>query len=212
MTTKLLPQIIFASSLLVAGFGCLVIEARALIAGSLPGTDVAATAPLGLALTTRHEALFRCDEAMAEPLFSMQGTIPRETTASYCWVLAQRVLRDAPSDGFAHFIAAASADVTGDADRMTYHLTAAQSYAPYEGWLAERRVLLVARSDPARWDSFLPADIAVLMTTQTGAELLADLLTADLPLRDAILAEAEQASTLDRQRLSHILTRKIGGA
>ncbi|MGB5558219.1 MAG: hypothetical protein WBN04_09435 [Paracoccaceae bacterium] len=209
-----LPEIAFAAALCVAGVAGLLADTRALAA--IPGMALAdAPRSAGLALTSREGALFRCDAAMTDPGFSLQAELPRNAVARACADLAALVLRDAPSHGFAHFIAAVAAQARGTAGRVALHLTASQHFAPHEGWLAERRFLLIGQAEPALRARLLPKEVAVLLTTQPGAEMLAGSLVGPLaaaPIRVIVLAEADKASAADRQRLLNILKRQAGGA
>lgn len=95
---------------------------------------------------------------------------------------------------------------------MADHLAASQSYAAHEGWLAERRFLLLRAADPVLRDRLLPADIAVLLTTKSGARLLAGTLATPSRLRDLVLAQADNASPADRRRLLNLVRQGPGGA
>ena len=85
--------------------------------------------------------------------------------------------------------------------------------------MAERRFLLIGRAGPAVQARLLPSEVAVLLTTQPGAEMLAASLAGSLagsrvatPMRAIVLAGADRASAADRQRLLNLLKRRAGGA
>lgn len=205
-----LTEILIAVALIVAGLGAGLSESRALVAARAPGLP---SAPLhaGLAAESRNATLMRCDRAMAAPGFPVQGAVTRQRIALTCADLARLVLDDAPSHGFAHVIAALAADAAGDATGMAHHLAASQAFAPQEGWLAERRFSLIDRAAPALRTRLLPAEIGSLLTTQTGAEMLARAVSTPTPLRDIVLDRAAAASAPDRQRLITLLKRQANG-
>ena len=136
------------------------------------------------------------------------GDLSRQAITRACLDLARRVLRDAPSHGFAHFIAASAASARGAAAQMTDHLAASQAFAPYEGWLAERRFILIGQADPNVQARLLPAEVAALMTSQAGAERLVGALAS--AQRDMILRQAERASPANRHRFVNIARRQAG--
>lgn len=210
LAPRRLTEIACAAALVLAGLASLVPELRAATSNLPPDPGLAATdlAP-GLSLASRQNALFRCDRAMAEPGFALLGDLTRQATARACADLAVRVLRDAPSHGFAHFIASTAARAQHDTALVAAHLAASQRLAPFEGWLAERRFLMTLQTGPDAQRDLLPADVAALMTTQAGAEMLAAALSS--PQRDIILMTAERSSPADRQRLLNILRRQAGG-
>ena len=91
---------------------------------------------------------------------------------------------------------------------MTDHLAASQAFAPYEGWLAERRFILIGQADPNVQARLLPAEVAALMTSQAGAERLVGALAS--AQRDMILRQAERASPANRHRFVNIARRQAG--
>lgn len=213
MLLRRLPQITVAAILFVLGASVAVTEARAVVSGRTAGVVPGESIPLpGMSADAKFKALMHCDRAMAEPRFSLQSDPSRRHVGDLCAGLSGLVLDDAPSHGFAHFIAAASAVALGLPERAADHLAASQSYARREGWLAERRFLLLRTIEPAVRNRLLANEIGVMLTTQNGAFILAEALAGPSVMGSAILAEADEASPADRQRLLNLVRRKADGA
>lgn len=206
-----LTEVACAAALLVAALACLLPEMRAAMTNNAPGLGFAAAqlSP-GITLTSRQNALFQCDRAMTQPGFDLLGDLSRQAIAGACQDLSRRVLRDAPSHGFAHLIAASAASASGASLQMTDHLAASQSFAPYEGWLAERRFMLIGQADPDVQALLLPTEVSVLMTSQAGAERLVGALAS--AQRDMILSQAQRATPVNRQRFVNIARRRVGSS
>ncbi len=199
MFARRLIEIALSSIVAATGLFYVVAEGRAIVQ---TGAPFASGPALGLAPETRLAALHRCDTAMSGPGFGMQAELPRRAIAGACSDLAAGILDDAPSHGFAHLIAATAAATAGDTVSAARHLTASQDFAPFEGWLAERRLLLLApRIADADTAGLVARDATALLHTETGAALLIGLARTSVPLRDILLDKAERLDPAERRRM-----------
>ncbi len=166
-----------------------------------------------MSLQAFHDALMRCDRAMSTPVAALQPKTALAKTANNCSGLSRRAIALMPTHGFAHFVAAQAAFHRDDQLAAQSHLEKSAEFARFEGWLAERRLALVVHQTPG---DALPAsttiksDVATLLTTQSGAELLASYFIRRPATRTLISNVAATADTNDQTRLVNIL-RKLQG-
>ena len=202
-----LPRILLCVALIAVGTLVAGTEMRALSFDENADAALPDRLLPGRAPDTKMTALMWCDHAMAEPAFGMMGAMTRKRTAAICADLSTAVRVDAPSHGFAHFIAAKAASAVDRPDRMANHLIASQTFARHEGWLAERRFLLLNQAGPELKQRLLPAEIATMLASESGARMLAGALD-DPSLRDVVLDVATTAPVHLQQRLLTLVQRK----
>ncbi len=156
-------------------------------------------------LRAYHAVLMRCDRAMAVPLSRLQPENRQLTTARACGGFAEAAIAAVPTHGFAHLIAARAAGVANDGAAQSKHLARSIEFAPFEGWLAERRFVLAANT-AGFGQQVLTPDAAVLLTTQSGAEMLSRYFFRRPGLRELITSALSQATQSDQQRFLNLLT------
>lgn len=179
-----------------------------LSSSDFPGVRVAVFSIRPMSLPAFHDALMSCDRAMSVPLAALQPEIARTATADACAKLSRRALALMPTYGFAHFVAAQAAFHRNEQQAAQSHLEKSVKFARFEGWLAERRLALVVYQIPG--DALLASatvksDIATLLTTQSGAELLARYFLRRPASRTVISEVATTANESDQTRLLNIL-------
>ena len=199
--------------LALAGGWAVLAESRA-----LPGPDGLPRGP-GLGLKGTRAALLACTEALMPPRARLQPAAERARRSAVCGRIAGQVLRRMPSHGLAYLVQALAADSRGDTAERARALALSARFSPREGWLAEHRFLLAAQAgasaaagpagDGGAGVRPLPAwiggDLDTLLTTQSGAELLARYLLRRPASRAAILAATDRAAPADRLRMRNIL-------
>ena len=161
-----------------------------------------------LSLQAFNDALMGCDSAMSAPIAALQPKAARTNTAAACADLSRRAIALMPTHGLAHFVAAQAAYHRGDPKAAQSHLEKSVQFARFEGWLAERRLALVIYRMPGEAvlaSTTIKSDIATLLTTQSGAELLARYFLRRPASRALIGDVAATASASDQTRLTNLL-------
>jgi hypothetical protein len=175
------------------------------------GVSVGADASVSvrpLSLPAFNYALIGCDRAISAPIAALQPKIARISIAAACADLARRTIARMPTHGLAHFVAAQAAYHRADPRAAQSHLEKSVAFAGFEGWLAERRLALVVYrmpGDSLQASTTIKSDIATLLTTQSGAELLARYFVRRPASRALIADVAATASARRQTRLTNIL-------
>ena len=179
-----------------------------LSSSDIPGVTVTAIPIRPMSLPVLHDALISCDRAMSAPLAALQPKIAQAETADACSRLSRRAIALMPTYGFAHFVAAQAAFHRDDQRAARSHLEMSVEFTRFEGWLAERRLALVVyqmSGDALLASTTVKSDIATLLTTQSGAELLARYFLRRPASRTVISVVATTANENDQTRLVNIL-------
>lgn len=161
--------------------------------------------------SSRSDALKSCDAALAEPFSSLQPTDQRQVIATHCLNLSQKILNETPTLSLAYYVAALSSYHLGDTAAGRKHMLNSQKFGPYEGWLAERRFMFIAHQHCAGFAELALSDIRTMLTTQSGAEILARFFQARPELRDAIKIAAGQSFARNQQRFLNLVRRLESG-
>jgi len=154
-------------------------------------------------LNAIQNTLLACDHAMSSPYSDFQIASDLRATASACAGFARRVISWAPTHGFALFVAAQAANIDGAPEIQASYLGKSQKFAPFEGWLAERRFALRSKQifDPdVAPDLLLDAEMSTLLTTQSGAELLATFYLHRPELRTTLARIAGRSTAQNQTR------------
>lgn len=193
-------------------------ELRVFVAAQASGFDQprpdAALLGSHLSLRATHETLMFCDRQLSVPLAYLRPKSETLAIAVTCAEIAAKIATKMPTHGFAHFVAALAAHHRENQLLRDTLLETSANFAPFEGWLAERRYSLIMNARDAtsvESSSNLANDIATLLTTQSGAELLASYYTLRPESRKLIASVSAAASTPNQTRLSNQLTRKRAG-
>ncbi len=211
MRLRLTEFLFLAFSALSAAM--LVEEARAGLAAGQPGAD-----RTGRALATVERQLLACITGLTPPASRLRTGGELRAISGACGDLAGRVLGTMPTHPSAHLVQALVRDRANDPSGRDRALALSAAYAPFEGWLAQRRfALAVAASDTGTQDGgqaapaatpALRSDIATLLTTQSGAELLARYYVLRPGVRDVIAAQARLATPHDQTRFLNQLRQR----
>ena len=111
------------------------------------------------------------------------------------------MLRWQPTRSLSHLVAAQAAQANGDLTARDTSLIKSQAFAPYEGWLAERRIALLVnqrQSETVKDSDQFKADLSTLLQTQSGAELLSKIYLRQPSIRTS-LARVAQNESLENQ-------------
>jgi len=158
--------------------------------------------------SSRHDVLMACASDLAEPWAGFHTKQRRRGKAMHCIDISRKILKDTPTLSFAHYIMAISSHHLGDNTAMHRHILLSQRFGQFEGWLAERRFILFANLITAATEKNLTTDIATLLGTQPGTELLTKYFLARPELRPMIKATTNRASTGDQQRFLNLIRRR----
>ncbi len=182
------------------------IEVRA-FSGRVPGRD----ATIGLSLQSTGRQLRQCLDRLMPPLVSVLPDTERRRSAQTCARLASDATARMPTHGLAWLVRAAALQAMGKTAQARRLLAASARFAPFEGWLAERRFALAIASGTSSSLAPLKKDTATLLTTQTGAELLSHYYVQAPQTRRLIADMAGRASAQERTRLLNQLIRRKAG-
>ncbi len=160
-----------------------------------------------LSLAANHNVLQTCDALMSAPHVLFRPAKDLQETAISCAVFAARVTGWMPTHGFAYFVSAQSAHHLSDIVSRGKYLDLSQQYSPFEGWLTQRRFSLVS-DQPLAWDSAIQSDIATMLTTQSGAELLANFYVFRPKTRTVLAAGAAASLEQDQTRFLNQLQQR----
>jgi len=158
-----------------------------------------------LSLRASRAALLFCDDAMAVVQTAFQTRTSRQDVAARCRSLAAKIVRLTPTDSLAYLVAARAENYLDNWDLARANLALSAEFAPFEGWLAERRFVFAVNSLNGALSADQSVDIRTLLTTQSGAELLADYYQSRPELRLPISAMAGQAGEPDQVRFLNLL-------
>ncbi len=175
---------------------------------ALRGASVIST---GMSLRAQQYVLLACDRSLSPPISQFQPNKDLLAMASGCDKIAKGVIKWMPTHGFAYLIAARAALLNQDPKNREKFLALSQSFSPYEGWLAERRFSLLAEQPGAQLNqpaAFVKSDIATLLATQSGAELLANHYIRRPQTRAVLSNVALQATAQNQTRFLNQLHQK----
>lgn len=159
-------------------------------------------------LRATQKTLMACEKNMSPPRQFFMPAADLRFQALKCGKFAKNVIAEMPTHGLAYLVAAQAENHLNNMMSRDFFLEKSRSNAPFEGWIAERRFLLLA-APKNRGENTVNGigdrDIATLLTTQSGAELLAGFVIKRPETRPQILAVAASASPKNQDRLSNIL-------
>ena len=169
------------------------------------------TSQIGLSLGASRKALRACIADLAPPYADLLPTLDITARNTNCSRSAKRALRQMPTDGLASFVLALSAYRTGDTGRQDAMLAQSVRFAPHEGWLAQNRFVFAIASQMQFREANIASirrDIATMLDTQFGAELLARYFLRRPEVRAQILAVSKTASGGRQQRLANLVRQR----
>jgi len=180
-------------------------------------TDLAVLAPGGgaFSLASTQDSLRSCARVLAPPLVDLRPRNQVRAFADACAELARRSVAAMPTHGLAYYLQALVENLNRNRSARDRLLAQSARFAPAEGWLAERRFSLAMGrqlSDRTNENQQLLADTAILLTTQSGAELLAETYYQRPGSRPFIASVAHRAAAWNQARFLNLLTRKRAGS
>lgn len=161
----------------------------------------------GMSLRTMDRAVLACVHHFDDKNFLFMTGDSRKALMRSCSAVAKNVLASAPSHGAAHLLNAQIAEAGNDKASQMRDIEISQMFSPAEGWLAERRLTMALRAG-ALDAGATRADMAVLLTSQSGAELLAQHYARNTATQAAITAALADATNEDRQRFVNLVKQR----
>ncbi len=167
-----------------------------------------------ISLQATHRLLMSCDRSLSVPVAYLRPKDETLAVAETCLEIARSTLSTIPTHGFAYFIAALAEHHRNYQKLRDIYLEKSVNFTPFEGWLAERRFVLAMNPPNGETVSeyiSISQDIATLLDTQSGAELLANYYTLRPKSRHLIAAARDTTTQANQARLSNQLIRKRAG-
>ncbi|MCR8723855.1 hypothetical protein [Frigidibacter sp. ROC022] len=157
----------------------------------------------------RRELLDSCDRGLRGPYGAFQPVELRQGLVQTCARAADSILRRSPTDSMAFLVAAEAALQAGDRPRFLGDLALSQRTAPAEGWLAQRRIDLIAPQIAASAEPGLQqiarADLRLLFLSPAYIPFLARLHDSHPALQPLITAVAETVRPAQQRRFLNAL-------
>jgi hypothetical protein len=128
-----------------------------------------------------------------------------------CLKIGESIAAEAPASSNAWFLAATEAARLGDNERMKRYLMVSYRTGPTEEWIAERRGLFgyrIADHLDADLRASIDGDLALMLRTNSGVQLLAERYVSDPDIRQHL---ADIAAKLDA-RTQHDFYEYVKGA
>ncbi len=174
-----------------------------------PGDGAEISLGLPISYPAARTSMIACVNALAPPRSLLATQIELNDHMAVCAQRFETALDRMPTSGLAHLGLAFVAATQGDRANAQRRLNLSRQFSPHEGWLAERRFILATELFP---DQVGPpefrADIATLLTSQSGAELVSAFYRLHQGLRPVISAAAGTAKASDQQRFLNLLRRQ----
>lgn len=150
-----------------------------------------------------------CIAALMPQGWELHTSRARDGTLAHCREYAAR----ATAGGDVALLQALVAFRRGEDAAILAGLAAAQAAAPYQGWQAERRLVLLTATraeglDGPDWQALAATDIAALLHSQSGAELVARHYRQKPDMRALIAAALNRAEPANQRRLLNLLIRE----
>lgn len=196
----------FGLALLGAGFTVAELRAFVDLRGSLPAVRLLGrTQPLatGFGPQVTAQAISTClagVEALASPFYTEAA---RREGARICQLTAQETLNAAPTNARARQLLAESLFLLGQRQAAAAALHQAALLAPNTMWLAQRRLMLLSRFDPALQAQTLPDTgplIAQLIAVPESRDWLAKTYANTPALRPLVEAGASALPAAEAQK------------
>jgi len=183
---------------------------------SLAPTSQPLTKPANylFSLSATRSTLSACDRKMSVPAVFLQPKSQLLETAANCAQTARLILKWMPTNGLAYLVAAQSADLLGEQANRDRLLGNSVRFARFEGWLAMRRFALIMNPQLPQTPDFsqtLRLDIATLLSTQSGAELLAGYYSRRPDIRALLAQIATRASASEQTRFLNLVRKQQAG-
>lgn len=165
-----------------------------------------------------------CDDLLAGPTAKIADTQAMQRVAEACLKRADQVLRSSPTAAIAHLIRAQALVLLGRPDEAEVAFLLAQKTAPYEGWLAARRLRFVllnsglglplsgATAPDPEIDLALRVDVMTVLQTNGYLPLLVQIYQRQPERRAWLLATVEQAPIARKRAFLALLRGALRGA
>lgn len=158
---------------------------------------------IGLSQQAAQDVLHWCHQQLSPPASLVKTSAGLSALARQCFAVSQKVLAPMPSHSHGLFVAAIAEHHLGNRQSSRDLFIKSVSLAPNEGWLAQRRVAFAFQSGGALLAD--QSDIGVLLTTQSGAELLTGYYVRHPETRTEITQLVSAASAPDQHRFVNLL-------
>ncbi|TYR33053.1 hypothetical protein FY036_08290 [Mesorhizobium microcysteis] len=162
----------------------------------------------GLSAYSGRFVLDDCLNAMTSIYGRLQSEARREAVAARCAKLSETLLRRAPTDAYAHLIAAFASRSLGDRDAANRELALSHATGPNELWVAELRFELF-EDDLDNLDTqareAADADMVLLFQHHRGQQALVRRYLAKPASRERISAMVENVPIETREAFLHYL-------
>lgn len=165
-----------------------------------------------------------CDDLLAGPSAKIADPQAMHRVAAACLKRAKQILRSSPTAAIAHLIRAQALERMASAEQAEAAFLLAQKTAPYEGWLAARRLRFVflnsgldvplsgaIATDP-EIDAALQSDVMTVLQTDAYLPLLVQIYQSEPARRAWLLAAAEQAPIARKHAFLTVLRGSLRGA
>lgn len=140
-------------------------------------------------IRTGRAILLECERALLGDVGSFQPIANRTAIAANCDAVADTALKQNAAWSVANYIKALAGEHLQRPDISEAYLRISQESAPFEGWLAERRFLMIVRLGlPDNLGAVLDADISTMLDSASGRERLVTTYARRPELRDRVLA------------------------
>ncbi len=157
----------------------------------------------GFSSSAQNGVLRSCDRFLSLPIAQLLTENDLLETTAACLSISRSLSFWMPTNGLAYLVAARASTGGTNMVAKIRLIELSQSFSPVEGWLSERRFTLIANSnDSETFDSFrlIEPDIATLLTTQSGAELLAAFYIRRAGIRSDLSLAVSKASSANQIR------------
>jgi len=224
---------------LSAGFGGIFVIALWLLPAELAGQRQVGRGPASIYLQAlgsvpefgaarswrvQQAQLTGCDDLLAGPSANIADPQAIHRVAAACLKRADQVLRSSPTAAIAHLIRAQALARMASAEQAEAAFLLAQKTAPYEGWLAARRLRFVflnsgldmplsgGMAPASEIDLALRADVLTVLQTDAYLKVLVQIYQSE-PARQAwLLAAVEQAPIARKRAFLTLLRGSLRGA
>lgn len=164
----------------------------------------------GWTSNTRDRVLGQCFNLMIDPRFAAEGFATRQMVSSSCLAHSADARAQTPHDAFALTLDALVAARLGLPGNALNSLDRARAAAPYELWLASRRVVvgeiaLGAMTSEQR-ESHMD-DLRLMLSYRSGIAALAPLYLDEAPIRTRILEAVETLPESEQRQFLSVVRR-----
>lgn len=165
-----------------------------------------------------------CDDLLAGPSAKIADPQAMHRVSEACLKRADQVLQSSPTAAIAHLIRAQALGRVASAEQAEAAFLLAQKTAPYESWLAARRLRFVllnsgldvplsgGTAPASEIDLALRADVMTVLQTDAYLKVLVQIYQSEPARRAWLLAAVEQATIARKSAFLTVLRGSLRGA